>query len=329
MTDDHDLIPEMALRWYSEGGSVLATVIRTWGSAPRPVGSQAAISSSGEIAGSVSGGCVEGAIIAEAGAVMASGNPEIFEFGVSDEDAFAVGLACGGQIRILVEPVGGSYGLPVGMLQELVEHRTSRRPVALLVNTGSWERQISTTGTDNPDLDARFRQDRSGFENDWFVNIFNPPLRLIVIGAVHVAQPLVTMARLCGYDVHLVDPRDTFATRERFPGVDVINDWPDEVIEDLGPDARTAVVTLTHDPKIDDAALVEIIDRDVFYIGSLGSRRTHAKRLERLRARGHDKDVLDRIHAPVGLDIGAMSPGEIAIAIMAEITSCLRKAGSD
>lgn len=323
----HDRIPEQALEWHGSGGSVMATVVQTWGSAPRPVGSQAVISHDGRIAGSVSGGCVEGAIIAEAGPVLAESRPRILEFGVADEDAFAVGLACGGRIRIIVEPVGGAGGLPVLMLEELIGNLASRKPVALAVDTDGWNHMLLGADDEFPGLQDRLRLDRSGFEGAWFLNVFNPPLRLIVIGAVHIAQPLVELAGMCGYDVSLVDPRETFATTERFPGIDISHDWPDDAIQALQPDSRTAVVTLTHDPKIDDAALLEIIDSDVFYIGSLGSRRTHQKRCERLGRLGIARESLARINAPVGLDIGASGPGEIAVSIMAELTQALRRGG--
>jgi xanthine dehydrogenase accessory factor len=158
-----------------------------------------------------------------------------------------------------------------------------------------------------------------------FIQIFNPPLRLIVVGAVHIAQTLVPMASLAGYDVTVVDPRRAFASDARFPGVDVRTDWPDEALEALAPDARTAVVTLTHDPKLDDPALDLALRSDAFYIAALGSKRTHAGRLERLGALGHDAATLARIHGPAGLPIGAVSPAEIALSVLAEMTRVLRR----
>jgi xanthine dehydrogenase accessory factor len=157
-----------------------------------------------------------------------------------------------------------------------------------------------------------------------FVEVWNPPLRLVVVGAVHIAQNLAAMAALAGYRVTIIDPRGAFATAERFPGVEIIAEWPDEVLPDLQPDKRTAIVTLTHDPKIDDPALQAALRSGAFYIGALGSRRTHAKRTERLGAAGFDAAEIARIHGPVGLDIGALSQGEIAVSILAEITAVLR-----
>jgi xanthine dehydrogenase accessory factor len=175
--------------------------------------------------------------------------------------------------------------------------------------------------------DERFRMDRSGFEEDGdtFVAIHNPPLRLIVVGAVHIAQALVPMARIAGYDPLLVDPRESFASEVRFPGETILNDWPDEALATFGLDGRTALVLLTHDPKLDDPALEAALGSDVFYIGALGSNRTHAKRVERLSAKGFNETQIARIHGPVGLDIGAAGPSEIAVSILAEMTRVLRK----
>jgi xanthine dehydrogenase accessory factor len=162
-------------------------------------------------------------------------------------------------------------------------------------------------------------------DDGWFIGIHNPPLRMIVVGAVHIAQPLVAMARLAGYDPVLIDPRAAFGSGERFPGETILDDWPDAAMAGLAPDTRTAVVTLTHDPKLDDPALLAALASPAFYIGCLGSARTHAKRLDRLRAAGVTEEAIARLHAPVGLDIGAKSPAEIAVSILAQITHRLRK----
>lgn len=162
-----------------------------------------------------------------------------------------------------------------------------------------------------------------------FIQIFNPPRRMIVVGAVHIAQFLVPMAAIAGYAVTVVDPRGAFATDRRFPGVTLSQEWPDDALEVLAPDRRTAVVTLTHDPKLDDPALAIALRSDVFYIGALGSRRTHARRLDRLRELGIADRTLDRINGPIGLDIGAVSPAEIAISILGEITQTLHRPAAD
>ncbi len=314
-----DTIPETALAWHRAGkGAALATVVQTWGSAPRRVGAQMAVSGAGEIAGSVSGGCVEGAVVAEALDLIAKGQSKTLEFGVSDGDAFAVGLACGGTIRVMVEPIGAV--MPEALLEALVNARMERRPTAYVTGPNV-PPYLTTEG-----FSDRFRLDRSGFEEDGetFVAIHNPPLRLIVVGAVHIAQALMPMARLAGFDPMLVDPRESFATADRFPGETIRHDWPDEGVTAYGLDSRTALVLLTHDPKLDDPALEQALNSEVFYIGALGSKRTHAGRVERFLAKGFDAAQISRIHGPVGLDIGAASPAEIAVSILAEMVQVLR-----
>lgn len=315
-----DNMPEVALDWHRAGrGVALATVVETWGSAPRRVGSQLVISDEGAIEGSVSGGCVEGAVVLEAIEAIEQGSARVLEYGVSDGDAFAVGLACGGTIRVMVEPVGPV--LPVAVLEELVTARAAREPVAVVSLPGDGARHLVREG-----FDERFRKDRSGFEADGaFVTIHNPPLRMIIVGAVHIAQALVPMARLVGYDPVLIDPRAAFGSAERFLGETILDDWPDESVKALGLDGRTALVLLTHDPKLDDPALEAALRSGVFYIGALGSTRTHAKRQERLGEAGFTPEETARIHGPVGLDIGAASPAEIALSIMAEATQVLRR----
>ena len=165
----------------------------------------------------------------------------------------------------------------------------------------------------------------AGPDGDWFLNPFNPPLRLLVVGAVHIAQPLARMAALAGYDVTVIDPRTSFASENRFPDIDLRHDWPDEALAALAPDTRTAIVTLTHDPKLDDPALQAALKSPAFYIGALGSKKTHAARVARLKEAAFEDVDIARIHGPVGLAIGAKSPAEIAISIMAEITGSLRQ----
>ncbi|SIN98485.1 XdhC family protein [Vannielia litorea] len=321
MAEISDNIPAVALGWHRAGkGAVLATVVETWGSAPRPVGAHLAISGAGELAGSVSGGCVEGAVVAEAFALLESGGSKLLTYGVSDDEAFGVGLACGGTIRIMVRPVGA--GISEEDLAEVVAAMEARRPVAYVVDTETWAARVSGP----EDFARRFRADRSGFEEDGttFVSIHNPPLRMAVVGAVHIAQFLVPMAQMAGYDLFVVDPREAFASAARFPDTALSHDWPDEALKGWGLDARTAVVTLTHDPKIDDPAIRVALGSECFYLGCLGSTRTHGKRLDRLREAGVSEGDLARIHAPVGLDIGAKSPAEIAVSVLAQVTEVLR-----
>ena len=225
------------------------------------------------------------------------------------------------------------------ILQQLLKARADKRPAALLTHLDSGAQSLSVDGGASGDLavtpeletaiaEAR-KADRSRrvetADGPVFVQVFNPPLRLAIIGAVHIAQPLAPMAGLAGYDVTVIDPRRAFASDERFPAVAMLGDWPDEALAALRPDARTAVVALTHDPKLDDPALDVALKSDAFYIAALGSRKTHAARLERLAALGHGPETLARIHGPAGLAIGAVSPAEIAIAVMAQMTAALRQ----
>lgn len=225
------------------------------------------------------------------------------------------------------------------MRREIFSHlqtaRRSKTPVALVDGLdGSTQALVFADRVegDLPDpviaeARIRLRDNRSGVaeiaDGKWFVDCHNPPLRLIIVGAVHISQTLVPMAAIAGYEVIVIDPRASFATADRFPNVRLIDDWPDEAMEALAPDNRTAVVTLTHDPKLDDPALEIVLRSDAFYITCLGSRRTHAKRVERLKAMGFDDAAIGRIHAPAGLDIGAVSPAEIAVSILAELTAVL------
>ena len=222
-------------------------------------------------------------------------------------------------------------------LDQLLADRAAKRAVVLVTNLSSGDGHLvypAEEGANDLDetlaaaLDDAVRADRSKTvetpDGDVFLHVFNPPKRLIIVGAVHIAQPLARMAVIAGYDVTLVDPRGSFASEDRFPGMTVLSDWPDDALNTLAPDARTAVVTLTHDPKLDDPALEVALSSEAFYVGSLGSKKTHAARLERLRGAGFSEDALARINGPVGLAIGAKSPAEIAVSIMAQITERLR-----
>ena len=314
--------PERAYAWAQAGrGAALATVVETWGSAPRRVGAQLAIAADGERQGSVSGGCVEGAVVVEALEAIEDGAPRLLEYGVSDGDAFAVGLACGGKIRVLVEPVG-EKAMPFDVLGDLVRARAARQPVAYQVPLSGGVGRLVTGGYAD-----RFRMDRSGVEEDGdtFVAIHNPPLRLVIVGAVHIAQALVPMAQVAGFDAVVIDPREAFGSQARFPDAQVINDWPDAAMDTVGVDTRSAVVLLTHDPKLDDPALHIALRSDAFYIGALGSKRTHASRVARLEEAGFTAADIARINGPVGLDIGAASPPEIAVSILSQMIQALRK----
>jgi len=322
---DDDAVLDIAQAWLEEGRSVaLATVIETWGSAPRPVGSHLIVADGGSFEGSVSGGCVEGAVVAEALEILRKDKPaRILEFSVSDSEAWETGLACGGTIRVHVEP------LQRWLSEDLRAFRQKRQSVAVLSNPEGGPRILITAEDVSGDLSpssavletARrmLAEDRSGLANGLFVRSYGPPWTIYVIGAVHIAQTLVPMAKLAGFEVCVVDPRKAFATETRFPETRIVAEWPQEAFAELPLDAHAAVVVLTHDPKIDDPALAAALKSDAFYIGALGSRKTHERRLGRLAEAGFPVDQLTRIAGPVGLDLGGRSTGEIAVSILAEI----------
>ncbi len=219
------------------------------------------------------------------------------------------------------------------LLNRLNEKRAARRAAVVVTALASGEQRLVTAADAARDplheaLAKRLRSGKSGIEETtegkFFLTVFVPPPRLVVTGAVHISQELAPMAQRLGYDVVIVDPRTAFATPERFAGIKLFAQWPDQVLPSLGIDAHTAFAALTHDPKIDDPALLHAFAKDCFYIGALGSKKTHAARLERLKAQGATGEQLARIHAPIGLDIGAVSPAEIAVSILAEITARLR-----
>ena len=225
--------------------------------------------------------------------------------------------------------------MKLDVLKALNEERAQRRAVVLVTNTESGEQRLvkaADAGKDplKPYLEKRIRMGKSGIEETpqgkLFFTVHVPSPQLVITGAVHISQALAPIGKLIGYDVTIVDPRTAFATQERFPDVKVVAEWPDVALPPLNVDRYTAFVALTHDPKIDDPALLHALSRDCFYIGALGSRKTHAKRVARLKEQGRSDAEIARIHAPIGLDIGAVSPPEIAVAIMGEITARLRQA---
>ncbi len=313
MLDELDELLTKALDWREQGhGVAIATVVQTWGSAPRRRGSHAVIRDDGLFEGSVSGGCVEGDVLVTAQALLdAGGGFARRDYGVQDENAWTFGLACGGSIEIAVQTVDESH-FPPALMSTLRDERRAGRAVTVATD-------LSTGASTIIDHAPEPRQDQ-------FVNAYAPPLRMLIVGAVHVSQQLVPLARQLGYRVHVVDPRDSFAAAERFVGIDVDTRWPDEAFEEWKPDSATAIVTLTHDPKIDDPALEAALRSEAFYVAALGSRRTHAKRIERLTAKGWSAEALVRIDGPAGIAIGAATPAEIALSILAGATAALRKA---
>jgi len=323
-------------RWQAENQPVaLATVVQTWGSAPRKVGAKMALTPDGRIAGSVSGGCVEGAVFEEGTAALQANQPKLLHFGVADETAWDVGLACGGTIEVFVEPLNTAV---TQFIHNLIQNDEAgaaitviRGPEAMLGRKLAISRageQVGTLGDDGLDAQAIAAEAKAvhpqrvqlADEVEVFIDTVRPAPTLIMVGGVHIAIALTSYAKTLGYRTLVIDPRRAFGSDERFPHVDqLIQAWPDKAFAEVKITPETAVALLTHDPKIDDPALKIILQERPFYIGALGSKKTHAKRVERLRGYGFSDEQIGRIHGPIGLDIGAQTPEEIALSVMAEI----------
>ncbi|MGN6722352.1 MAG: XdhC family protein [Marmoricola sp.] len=330
-----------ATAWTRSQGVALATVVSTTGSAPRPTGTLMAVAADGSVAGSLSGGCVEGAVHAIALEVIESGVPELHTFGYADADAFATGLTCGGRIEVFIERMQAA--------DDLVEAIADHRPVASAVvidhpdaalrgtrwtipgpaATSSLEQAVRADARAlieagaTSELTYGVNGERVGDDVRVLITTWAAPPRLIVFGAVDFAAALARIAPMMGYRVTVCDARPTFATAERFPGVEVVVDWPHRYLareaEAGGLDRRTAVCVLTHDPKFDAPALETALALDLAYVGAMGSRRAHDERIARLEDAGVSAAALARLHSPIGLDLGAATPEETAVAILSEI----------
>lgn len=330
--------------WRERGEQVaIATVIKALGSSPRQVGAKMAVSTGGSIAGSVSGGCIEGAVFEISQEAITSGEAQALHFGVADETAWEVGLACGGTIDVFVEPLPALFDTMRDAIENqrplasVVVLRGALRPGARLLVAPDGATQGSSG---DAELDATLAADAQALlakgenavrsyqstkgEVDVFIESLVPPPVLYIVGAVHIASALVKLAKVLDFRTVVVDAREAFATSERFPDVDeLVTSWPDEALEGrLGPSSYVAM--LTHDPKLDDPALRVALNSQARYIGALGSKRTHAARLERLKAEGFSDEQLARIRGPIGLSIGARTPQEIALSILAEIVQTMR-----
>ncbi len=338
-----DILPEL-IRWRNEGKAIaLATVVQTWGSSPRRAGSKMAITLDGEIAGSVSGGCVENAVVEAGVRSLKTTRPQLLRFGVADETAWEVGLACGGSIDVFVKPLDYKYFEALRSALESEKPAVSvtvlRGPDGFLGSEfllGENERganpiwkgldeQITGLAAEAL-LQGASRRVRLSGEVEIFLEVIQPPPTLIVVGGVHIAVALTSMAKMLGYRTILIDPRRAWASRDRFPDVDrLIQAWPAEAFGQIEVTRSTAIAVLTHDPKLDDPALKIVLASPAFYIGALGSPATHARRRKRLLADAVSEAQLSRLHAPIGLEIGAQSPEEIALAVMAEVVETRRK----
>jgi xanthine dehydrogenase accessory factor len=316
-------------RWSGEGLRVAtATVVSTERSAPRDPGAVLAVSEKGEVVGSVTGGCVEPAVYEEARAVLAGGPPRLVKYGIADDEAFEVGLPCGGTVHIFVDALDPTLVAP------MAEAIQNEQPVALAVRVNGpriGEKQLvfgegTTNGAVAEQARALLGRGETGFvtvgEDELFVSSFAPRPRMYVFGAIDFASALASIGRFLGYRVTVCDARAKFVTPERFPDVDeLVVDWPDRFLSSAPVDERTAVCVLTHDNKFDVPILEVALSGPAGYIGAMGSRRTTERRSERLRERGVTDEQLERIHAPIGLKIGSRSPEEVAVAIAAEIVS--------
>ncbi len=343
-----ELLPDLDA-WRSQGvGAARAVVVRTFGSAPRQEGATLLVADDGRLAGSVSGGCVEGAAYEEVERARRTGRARVIRYGISDEQAWDVGLACGGTIDVLVEPVlrpeveDAARTLGRAVITPLpgdappaafgpAEPGEGSAPVAPLVLDAGGQ-LAGTTGDPAADTalalgaaDVLLRGRSRTLEIDgeqYFVEAFPVQPRLVVVGAVQVAIPLVALATTLGYATVVIDGRPAFATPERFPDVDrLLVGWPDEVADEIGLGPDDAVAVLTHDVKFDEPAIVAALHRGCRYVGAVGSRKTQADRRERLRAAGVTDDELARLRGPIGLDLGGREPAEMALAIIAEVVA--------
>ena len=341
--------------WRSQGKQVaLATVVKVYGSAPRPLGAKMIISNQGDMEGSVSGGCVEGAVFEEAQASLKRGLPKLVTYGISDETAWSVGLACGGQIEVFVEPLIVDAAQPIfpaldtyGELVKAIKEEIFCAQLTILAGSGIGHKllifqeglSIGSLGNANLDKAAinlsgsiwknqqpiRFDLDLFGEKTDIFVDVFPAKERIIIVGGVHVAIPLVRFAKQLGFHTIVVDARSVFGNKVRFPEVDeLINAWPGDALEKMDINESTYIVVVSHDEKLDNPALKIALNSKARYIGALGSVKTHAKRVAALIDMGVAPELIKKIYAPIGLSIGAVGAEEIAISIMAEIV-CVRR----
>ncbi|MCL4744115.1 MAG: XdhC family protein [Burkholderiaceae bacterium] len=298
---------ERTLEWVNGGHRVgLVTVIETWGSAPRPPGALLAVRDDGLVVGSVSGGCVEDDLIAR---VRRSGQPEaatLVSYGVTREEAARFGLPCGGALKLVHEPVRDA-GWIVSLLERISRHQLVTRELELASGKVS--------------LHPAARGDALRFDGERMCSVFGPRYRLLVIGAGQLSRVLAQMAQALDFEVFVCDPRVEYFSTLDLPDVGYLPGMPDDVVRELKADAHTAIVALTHDPKLDDMALIEALDSPAFYVGALGSRANNTKRRERLALFELSDAQIARLHGPIGLHIGSRTPAEIAVSILAEIVS--------
>ena len=310
--------------------TVVATVIKTWKSSPRPLGSQLAVNQKCQFVGSLSGGCIEREVIEEALDVMKSGLSKCLSFGVSHQDALGAGLSCGGRIEVYLELIKPDIGIiqqslaenrNFGLLTKLNEGRTQYFDwdTSSLFGSSALCALVKTALKKGESTILEYSEEL------FFLKACLKPLSLYIVGAVHISQALIPIAKIAGFEVTLIDPRSAFASQERFSDTKILCKWPEEAFPKIELDERSAVVVLSHDPKFDDPSLKFALSSNAFYIGALGSKKSQKSRLERLAQNGFSEEQLNRIHGPIGLDIGSKTSAHIAVAIVAEIISCLNR----
>ena len=307
------------LQWLNNKKEVaIANVIETWGSSPRPVGSIMAVNSDHEIIGSVSGGCVESFVFGKALEVIKHNKVETLEFGVTNSKAWEVGLTCGGKIKVFLEKISHKN---LDFIKKINDTYTKNEIMVIATRLNDGKRDIFDITSENK-FKINFNTVKSGIklyeDQEWFLKVFQNSVKIIIIGAVHIAEPLINLANCLTYEVCLIDPRSTF-NEKKFNSIKIFKEWPDEALKKIIINKNTAIVTLTHDPKLDDPALEYSIKTNAFYIGCLGSKKTHNSRILRLKRKGISEQKIKKLNGPIGISIGAKTPTEIAISIISQI----------
>ena len=326
-------ILEKAYEWINDNQKVvMITVVETWGSSPKPIGSKMIVNKNKEFFGSVSGGCIESFIIQESSKIIKKKKLfEIKKFKVSNENAWNIGLSCGGDITVYLEQINSKDKI----FHQIIQKRKNKLEFALLKNLSTGENEIFEKGKPlnknfekfKDQIDFIYTSKNNGIikNSNIFVECYNNPIKIIIIGAVHIAQYLTDFAEKFDFEIYIIDPRNYYGTKERFPNVKVINEWPSEAFKKIKTNSNCALIGLTHDSKIDDPALEYALKKNFFYIGALGSEKTHKKRCERLKKTGFTKDKIDAIHGPIGIKLGGKSAPEIALSIIAQLVNEIYK----
>ncbi len=305
----------------------IAYVVETWGSSPRPVGSTMIINNKNLVFGSVSGGCIESFVFGKALEVIRNNTPQTLDFGVTNEEAWDVGLTCGGKVKVFLEKISEHNLQEINLINSTLKKNSSIIIATNLNNNNNkviYKKNINTVPASLLKTFKQVQKTKKSFlksinNTPWFFKFFGDKNKIIIIGAVHIAEPLISMSLLLDYEVVLIDPRSNYSEQKFSKEITIIKEWPDEALKKININNSCALVTLTHDPKLDDPALEYMLDKDVFYIGCLGSEKTHNSRKVRLKKKGFSNESINRINGPIGLDIEAQTPAEIAASIISQI----------